>query len=294
MKKILILSALFLLCSCSSKNSNKQQPEETYTTENVSVIDTIKSDVVSGATDIKVALMLNGTMVIPPQSNITMTLPISGIVSSFWLLPGNFVQKDDIIAILENTEFIDMQHNYLDAVAQIEYLEAEYNRQKTLSDNDVTSLKRLQQSKSEFTVAKNRKEAIGAKLSMLNISPKTLEKDGIIGKLIVKAPQSGYISDVMVNQGMFVDAGEPICQIINKTQILINLIAYEKDLNSVKVGEKIPFKANGLGDEIFYATITSIDQRVDPINRSVKVYAKVDTHNDNFRPGMYVIATIKK
>lgn len=250
------------------------------------------TDVVSGATNVANGLTLNGTLTLPPQSNITISLPISGIVSSFSLLPGSYVQKGQTVAVFENTEFIDLQQGYLDAAAQSEFLETEYHRQKSLAENEVTSAKRLQQSKSEYLSAKSRKEAFGAKLSILGVSPQSLLGSGIVDKLTVTAPQSGYVSDIMVNQGKFVAVGEPICHIINKSQMLLHLIAYEKDLDQLTIGQKITFKANGLGDQIFSATITAIDQRVDPVNRSVKVYARATSTDVAFRPGMYVVAMI--
>lgn len=288
MKKIILLPLLFLVVACGTTPSAEvAQAQEPVVTE----VD-VFPDASSGATNVESQLSLNGTITLPPQSNVTISLPISGIVSSFSLLAGSYVQKGQTIAVLENTEFIDLQQGYLEAAAEVEFLETEHNRQKNLSQHDVTSAKRLQQSKSEYLSAKSRKEAFGAKLSILGVSPKSLISNGIAEKLTVAAPQSGYVSNVMVNQGKFVAVGEPICQIINKSQMLLHLIAYEKDLVQLKIGQTITFKANGLGDEVFGAIITEIDQQVDPVSRSIKVYARPSNLHIAFRPGMYVVAMI--
>lgn len=247
----------------------------------------------SGATNVFNYAMLNGTMMVPAQNNITITLPMGGIISSFTHLPGDSVRKGEVVAVLENMEFIDLQQSYLEAKAQCNFLETEYNRQKLLSVEDATSQKRLQQSLAEYLSMKSRREATSVRLKMLGVVPEKLTADGIASKLVVRAPQSGYISEVMVNQGKYVASGEAICHIINKSQIFLNLIAYEKDLQNIHKGQTLEFRVNGLGDETFTATVTSIDQRVDPVNRSVKVYAKVTHAHPEFRPGMYITVKIK-
>ncbi len=292
MKKLIIFSTIILLLfSCSSPKGEETQISEAVLDTIITSVDSI--DAVSGATNVENALMINGTITIPPENNITISLPISGIITSFSLLPGTYVRKGETIAVLENTEFIDMQQSYLDAASQTEYLETEYNRQKNLADQDVTSKKKYQESKAYFLSSKSKKEAMAAKLSMLGISPSKVESDGIVEKLVVIAPKSGYISYVGVNKGKYINAGESICQIINKSEILLSLITYEKDINKLEIGQIIEFKVNGIEGKMYKAVITAIDQNVDSVNRSIRVYAKSKTTEDYFRPGMYVIAIIK-
>lgn len=298
MKTLAIASLVLFLSACSSsadQNASAVQSAPEQTADTAAAVETTQNgtDVNSGATNVANASMLNGTLMVPAESNITITLPMGGIVASFSHLPGTFVRQGEVIAVLENTEFIDLQQGYLEAAAQCDFLENEYNRQKALSAEDATSQKRLQQSRADYFSMKSRREASAARLTMLGIKPEKLAGDGIASRLEVRAPQGGYVSEVMVNQGKFVAAGEAICQIINKNQIFLNLIAYEKDLKAIRNGQKLEFRVNGLGDETFNAVVTAIDQRVDPVNRSVKVYAKATQTHPEFRPGMYVTVRIK-
>lgn len=295
MKTLSIISFALFLAACSSPVGTTapaaapatEQPADT------AVVAQSGIDASSGATNVANSSMLNGTLMVPAENNITITLPMGGIVASFMHLPGAYVRKGETIAVLENTEFIDLQQGYLEAVAQYDFLDTEYNRQKALSAEDATSQKRLQQSRADYLSMKSRRDAFAARLKMLGVSPEKLASGGIVSQLDVRAPQNGYVSEVMVNQGKFVAAGEPICQIINKNQIYLDLIAYEKDLHSIRNGQKLEFRVNGLGDEVFEAVVTAIDQRVDPVNRSVKVYAKALHMHPEFRPGMYVTVRMK-
>ena len=110
----------------------------------------------------------------------------------------------------------------------------------------------------------------------------------------MKAPLDGYVTNMKVNLGTYLNAGEPICDIINKGETLLELTAYEKDLDYLQVGSSVEFQVNGMGSQTFEATVITIGQEVDDVNRSLQVYARVKDQNSRFRPGMYVSAKIRK
>lgn len=285
-----LFSILLTACSSSSSSTEAKIVQDTDTLAIAPTTTPSNSEAVSGATNLAAAAMLSGTLTVPAENNITITLPMGGTIATFTHLPGEYVQKGEIVAVLENREFVDLQQSYLEADAQTTFLETEYNRQKALAAQDATSQKRLQQSLAELLTIKSRKEAAAAHLQILGVNATQIATKGIAVKLEIRAPQSGYISDVMINKGKYVATGEAICQIINKSQLFINLIAYEKDLKHIQNGQSFEFRVNGLGEGLFTAVVSAIDQRVDPVNRSVKVYAKIVSSHPDFRPGMYVIA----
>lgn len=92
----------------------------------------------------------NGILMVPPQRHATITLSMGGAVHSVSFLPGSYVQKGQVILTLENPDFITLQQTWLDAAAQIEFLEKEYARQKNLASHEAASQKQMQQSKSEY------------------------------------------------------------------------------------------------------------------------------------------------
>lgn len=297
MKAIYIsIVSLLLIMGCNNpKNENTGQltdskPEtvlvESHTKDSVDV------DVVTSATSIAKDAAFNGVVVLSPQHHASITLSIDGIVKSTSLLPGKFVRKGELLAILENLEFINLQQDYLDAVAQCEYLEAEYRRQEILAREEVASQKKYQQSKADYLSMKSRKDAAAAQLTILGVSLQTLNLKGIEPLLEVRAPINGYISNLQMNMGKYIVAGEPLCEIIDKNNMLIKLTAYEKDLGKIMVGNRIEFRVNGMGDEQFNGEIISVGQSVDNINRSLEVYAKIMDKHELFRPGMYVNARI--
>jgi len=291
----LTISVLFLTMSCNSpQKGNTAEHQTKIEKAQPKIEDAPTVDAVTAATLHASDATFNGIFVLSPAKQASVTLSIDGIVKSASLLPGNYVRKGDLLATLENPEFINLQQNYLDAFAQCEYLESEYRRQEVLSREEVASQKRFQESKADYLSMKSRKDAAAALLTMLGVSPETLLAEGMTPLLEVRAPISGYISNLQMNTGKHITAGEPLCEIIDKSNPLVKLTAYEKDLNRIAVGDKIQFIVNGIGNERFSGEIISIGQHVDNINRSLEVYAKVIDNNPLFRPGMYVYAHVDR
>ncbi len=298
MKKIILPVAVLLLASCNSSNKETETTVAPQSADSVAVVaDTMDSTYVDGvtsATAIANPASFNGTLVIPPKNFATVTLSMGGIVKDLSLLPGSYVSKGTVLGTLENPDFIDLQQSYLDSYAQLEYLEAEYKRQQNLSREEAASQKKLQQSKADYLSMKSRLQASAAQLRLLGINPETLNTTGIRPYIEVKAPINGYISKVQANLGKFLNAGEPLCDVIDKSQTMVRLTAYEKDLVGMKVGSRVQFRVNGLGKTTFHATLISIGQQVDDANRSIELYAKVLDASPVFRPGMYVSARMER
>lgn len=298
MKQILFFSALwcalaFTSCGGGASEQTTDGAADTLSASQDSLAEATDSmvvDGISGATQVANAPSFNGILMVPPQRHVTITLSMGGAVHSVSFLPGSYVQKGQVILTLENPDFITLQQTWLDAAAQIEFLEKEYLRQQNLASHEAASQKRMQQSKAEYLSMKSRLDAAAAQLLILGVDARSLQTKGIQPYLEIKAPLNGYVTNMNVNVGKYFNVGEPVCDVIDKQAPMLQLTAYEKDLDKLNVGDRMEFHVNGMGNETFEAVLVSIDQMVDNANRSIKVYARVAHPQKDFRPGMYVSA----
>ena len=293
------LTAALMMAACSGGNSSdvdSQTSDSVDKSDSVEIkanADSVGIDGVSSATNVANSPTFNGVIMVSPQQNATVSLTMGGKVHSLKVMPGQAVARGQVIASIDNPEYIDLQQTYLDASAQTEYLEKEYKRQSELSANDASSQKKMQQSKAEYLSMHSRLSAAASRLKTLGVNPASVKLNGIQPYLLVKAPINGFVTNLNVNLGKYLDAGEPICDVINKSQPLIQLTVYERELNLMRVGRPVEFRVNGMGKKTFNAQIVSIDQSVDAKDYSIKVYAKVMVSNSDFRPGMYIRAKLK-
>lgn len=289
-------SVLLLFFANCADNKVTPAPEtvQPAIVETVVDNDSVQVDAITSATSKPNQVSFNGTIILPPQRQATVALTMGGVIKNTSLLPGQHVQRGALLATLENPDFINLQQTYLDSHAQTEFLKAEYDRQKVLSAEQAASQKKFQQSKADYLSMKSRLEATAAQLTLLGVSPETLLANGIQPLLQVKSPINGYVSDMKMNVGKYIQPGEALCEIIDKSAPMLCLTTYEKDLADMKVGNPVQFRVNGMGKTVFHATIVSIGQKVDEVNRSLEVYARISDVNEQFRPGMYVTARIQK
>ncbi len=295
MKKI-VIPFVVLIAACSS-----QSPTET-TTAHVASTDTVSKSVVeepaqevnatSGATAAPNRTSFNGILVTTPQNHATVTLTMGGSIRSTSLLPGAYVKKGTVLVTLENPEFITLQQTYLDSHAQYEFLHSEFQRQQTLSREEASSQKRYQQSKAEYLSMRSRMDAAAAQLALLGVDTTSLLTNGIMPYLEIKAPISGYVADVKMNIGKHFSVGEPLCEIVNKSDMMLCLTAYEKDLVHLKIGDRVEFYVNGMDKQTFHGVVAMIGQQVNSENRSIEVYVRIAEQNAQFRPGMYATAQV--
>lgn len=300
MKQILSLiafsSALIIACtgitSCSNKANapEKQAPAQAKAKEDTTDTAGQPEDIFSNKNQIG----LNGMITTSPQNNVTITPTMAGSIQNIYVFTGDYVKKGQTIVTLKNPEFISLQQEYLTASAQVEYLQQEYLRQKTLASREAASQKKLQQCKAEYLSQKSTLEGARAQLRLLNVNTARLRKSGISPYLNITAPASGYVTNMNINKGQYINTGETICNILNKAETMIQLTAYEKDLPYIKKGDLITFTVNGISDRTFSAVIYAIDQMVDQKKGSINVYAKAKESDKLFRQGMYVNAIIKK
>jgi len=236
-------------------------------------------------------LKVSGLVTVAPQNIATVCMPMGGFVKSISLIPGSSVSKGQIMAMLENQEFVDIQQNYLEARNKLEYAEAEFKRHSELYKEDVYSQKNLQQVTSDYKTLKAQVRALEQKLALIGINSVNLTVDNISRSIAVTSPISGFVKAINTNIGKFVAPTDILFEIVNSDKLLIELTLFEKDADKVATGQKIRFFINNETEQheaVIYQTGHSINT-----DRTYKVYASVNGICKNIIPGMYVNALIE-
>ncbi len=157
----------------------------------------------------------NGMLDIPPQNLVTISAPLGGFIKSTELLQGMRVRKGQIVAILEHPDYIQLQEDYFVNKSQLDFLLIEYQRQQELAKENVNALKTLQQSRSNYFGTKAKVEGLQAKLKLINIDATELEKGKIKSTINLYSPIAGFVTQVNVNIGMYVNPTDVMFRIID-------------------------------------------------------------------------------
>lgn len=236
-------------------------------------------------------IQANGMLDVPPQSKVTISAPMGGFVKETELLPGSRVKKGEVVVVMENIEYIQLQQDYLDLNSQLEYLKAEYNRQQELAKENINAQKTLQQSKSAYQSMDARVKGIRAKMKMLNIDIAKVEKGELQQTIRLTSSIAGFVTKVNVNIGAYVNPADVMFEIVNTEHLHAELTVFEKDVPKLKIGQKVLFTlANE--DKPRKATVHLIGREINK-DRSVEIHCHLDYDDPELIPGTYLRALVE-
>ncbi len=245
-----------------------------------------------GLRQVSGAIKANGLVSTVPQNTASVSVPLGGFVKSSNLLPGSVVRKGQTLAIVENTEFVDLQQNYFEIKNKFEFAEAEYNRHQELYKEDVYSQKSMQQNTSEYKNLKAQLKGIEQKLMVIGINPATFTEDKISASISIISPISGSVKTANISIGRYVSPSDVLFEIVNTDKMLLELSLFEKDANRITVGQEVHFSINNENHE-HKAVIYQVGKSINA-DKTYKVYATIQQPCPNVMPGMYVLAHIEK
>jgi cobalt-zinc-cadmium efflux system membrane fusion protein len=225
---------------------------------------------------------------VDPDKRAEVNAFIGGNVKDILVFHGDKVNKGDVLAILEHPNYIELQEEMVRVASTLEYLEQEYDRQKELFDNDVGSGRDYQKIKAEYNSLKSRYQGLIVRLDMLNLNYKDILAGNISRTISLKSPISGFVNDINVKIGAYVDERNKLFEIADNSHLHLDILIYEKDVNLVKVGQIVHFTVASNLNEEFTAEIFVIGKELEKDKRAIHVHGHVKNQPDYFFPGMYI------
>lgn len=291
----------YLLCLLILFSSCKDATQEPITQKDAELIAITATQFNSGGMEISSPFEYDfdetvktaGKIDVPPQNRAQITSFVGGYIKTTSLLVGDKVKKGQALVTLENTEFLDIQKEYLDVAEQLNYLQSEYDRQKTLYDEKITSQKNFLKAESDFKRARGMYQSLRAKLLLLNINPKQVEKGKLTSTITLYAPISGDIVVMNVSTGMYVSPSDVILDIIETSHLHLELNVFEKDILKVKEGQKITFTVPEASIKLFNAEVHLVGKSIEGNDRTINVHGHLDDSiKQKLLTGMFVEAAI--
>lgn len=238
-----------------------------------------------------VIIEVNGMIDVPPENRAVVNATMGGYIKTTPFLEGDAVKKGQALITLENPEFVTMQQDYMEVKEQLSYLKAEFERQKTMFDENITSQKNYLKAESSYKTAVATYNGLKKQLLMLNISPSNVEKGNINSVITLYAPISGSVTKVNVNRGTYVSPATSILEIVDNSHIHLELSVFEKDIMKVEKGQKITFTIPEASKETFEAEVHLVGTTINQ-NRTIKVHGHPLDESNRFLTGMFVNANI--
>lgn len=305
MKQILIiLSVVVLFFACAEKKVVEK--EETQTAEagheedETNVVSLTEEQLKTGGItqgpiemkNLRTSIRANGTLTVPNQNKALITSLSSGVLSTLTIQPGSYVRKGQIVATIINPDAAGIQQDLQTVLAQINLSNLELQRQKALVEGDAAPLKNVQRIQSELVTLRSSRNALQKQLSALGISPANVARGNISTTISIKAPISGTISTVSAQIGSPIDQSTPVAEIVNNSQLHLDLFVYEKDLPRLSKDQTIHFTLTNNPGVEYDAKIYSIGTAFVNESKTIPIHSVVLGNNAGLIEGMNITALI--
>ncbi len=296
-KSVFFLIALWLVSACSSKEEAQSDTDSTHVENTVILSDAQlkNAGIALGKIEqrtISSVLKVNGRVDVPPQNIISVSVPMGGYLKYTKLLPGMHLNKGEVIATMEDQQYIQLQQDYLTARARLNFTSNEYVRQKELNQSKASSDKVFQQTEVEYTTEKINVKSLAERLKLIGINPDKLDENTISRSINIYSPIDGYVSKVNVNIGKFTQPSEVLFELINPADIHLALTIFEKDLAKLSIGQKLYAYTNSQPDIKHVCEIILIGKNLSS-ERSTEVHSHFEDYDKSLVPGMYMNAEIE-
>lgn len=294
-----VLSVTFLT-SCMSKKETEEKPIEEITKPDKTEVsvsreqyETIKIQLGSiEHKNLSSILKSTGFLKVPPQNKASLTSAIGGTVQSILIQEGDNVKKGQALVTLVNSEFVKLQEEFLAVQSQLAYSEAEYKRQKELSEKNVSSQKTFQQIASDYNSLKIKSGSLKQRLSLVSLNADELTQENISSVIRVYSPINGSVSNIDINIGSNVQPSVAMMNVVDNSQLHLDLFIYEQDLAKVKNNQTVSFILTNLPGRSFTARIFAIGNSFERETKSIAVHAAITGETSGLIEGMNVTASI--
>jgi RND family efflux transporter MFP subunit len=302
MKRILsILAAVMLLASCGSKQTETVKEEEEHheeTTGNIVSLTELQmktAEIELGTIELKnlkTSIKANGMLSVPNQNKAFITAVNNGVIKRLLIQPGDYIRKGQVVATILNPDVAQLQQQLQTVNAEINLNEIELKRQKELVEGNAAPLKNVQRVQTELATLRATRNSLQKQLNAMGISVASVSKGNIVTTLAITAPISGTVSNVMSQIGSNVDPSTPIAEIVNNSQLHLDLFVFEKDLPKLHANQTIHFTLTNNPGKEYDAQIYSIGTAFASETKTIPIHAIVKGDKAGLIEGMNITAVI--
>ena len=298
--KYQIITSLLIIILLAACGSSKQEEETVKAPGNENIVTLTATQIKNAGIitgkieqkEISSILKVNGKVDVPPQNMVSISVPLGGYLKNTHLLPGMHVNKGDIIAVMEDQQYIQLQQDYLTAKAKIVFLEHEYLRQKELNQSQASSDKVYQQAEADYRSQRILITSLAEKLKLAGVNVNNISETNISRSVNIHSPINGYVSRVNVNIGKYVSPTEVLFELINPVDIHLALKVFEKNLDKLSIGQKLLAYTNNNPGKKYHCEIILIGKDLSA-EGNTEVHCHFDEYDKTLIPGTYMNAEIE-
>lgn len=237
----------------------------------------------AGPASIKATLQLQGEVKLNADKSVYVVPRVGGIVESVSINAGDTVKKGQVLASISSQAIADMRSDLYAAQKRVELARATYVREKQLWEEKISAQQDYLQAEHDLREAEINAQRIQQKLSAAgaNGSAKGLTRYEL------RSPINGVVTNKTISQGQVVSEIDSLFEISDLSSVWVEMNIYAKDINIVKVGQKVTVRATAFDAETT-GTIAYVGALVGQQSRTAMARVVIDNSQRTWLPGLPV------
>jgi membrane fusion protein (multidrug efflux system) len=208
------------------------------------------------------------------NQSVQVTSKASNTVTAIRFEEGEEVRQGDVLVEMDDAQ---AKAELAEAEAALVDSRGQYNRSRDLAARQAVSMADLDRVEAALKADEARVAAAKAKLA----------------DTVIRAAFDGRTGFRQVSVGSFVSPGTPITTLDDTSLIKLDFTVPETYLYVLKRGLPITAASTGLPDRKFTGKVTTLESRIDPVTRSIKVRAAIANPDGVLRPGMFMTVELQ-
>ncbi|GAB6058299.1 efflux RND transporter periplasmic adaptor subunit [Desulfonatronum parangueonense] len=249
----------------------------------------------------------SGTLI--PWAQFVVAPKISGRLERLFVDVGDLVQRDQLVAQLEDAEFVQQveqaraelavaRANLEEARSELDIAEKEFARIETLREQRVASLAELELSKSRLLAQQARERVAEAQVEQRQAALRAAEVRLSYTQIRATWPANGeghprVVGERFVDQGTTLTANTQMFSVLDISALRAIFHVSERDYARLRVGQPALVSVDAFPDRQFEGSVA----RIAPVFREASRQARVELELPNperlMKPGMFVRAQLE-
>lgn len=262
---LMALTALLALSGCGGEESSAETapPERVVKVRTVTVAPTPLEDILTlpGETE--------------PDEDVSVSSDSAGTVKWLGVEEGDHVDKGAVIARVD----VASSGARLDqAKASRELAAEQLRRRRELLEKGVLA-------QEEFDQMAARLEETDASLREMQVG---------VNNGVIRAPMSGIVNKLYVDQGERVAVGGQVVDIVNPAVIRVTVNVPEMDIPFIKKGQKVAVTVDAIPDRKWEGSVEFISFKADPTSKTFETRVLTDNADGAIRAGMLARVSLER
>lgn len=243
------------------------EPNQFKMTENALALANIQTTVIGSGMGEGGSIRLSGKVVENEEASVTQTAHFGGRIEKLYVnSTGASVNRGQLLALVYSPELLAAQQELLTAASLKENQPQLYN-------------------------------AVRNKLKLWKLSDKQIQEIEASGKVKenfpVYANVTGIVTEKLVEEGNYVDQGQPLYKIADLSTVWGEFDAYENQISLLQKGQPVTVHTSAYPNKEFQAKISFIDPILNTARRVVTVRVVLNNKDNLFKPGMFLEGVIE-